>query len=147
MRERVASDPPSAGFLLYDLEGELFFGAAPELERVLAQTRRCAQAGVARHVLLRLKRVRNPDVVSLELFEHFLKQCRDEGPEVWLAGLQPDLLASFRRAGLTAWSPAGRLFPQAADEDSATLAAIRGIRAALSTQGVAAQSSRLYYLV
>lgn len=98
-------------------------------------------------MLLRLKRVRNPDVVSLELFEHFLKQCRDEGPEVWLAGLQPDLLASFRGAGLTASIPVGSLFPQAADEDPATLAAIRGIRAALSTPGVAAQSSGLYYPV
>src|SRR5213076_2799534 len=32
IRERVSSDPPCGRMLLYDLEGELFFGAAPQLE-------------------------------------------------------------------------------------------------------------------
>src|SRR5580658_1322838 len=34
VRERLPNDPVCASLLLYDLEGELFFGAAPELDRL-----------------------------------------------------------------------------------------------------------------
>jgi sulfate permease, SulP family len=35
VRRRAPADAPNNGFLIYDLEGELFFGAAPELNRYL----------------------------------------------------------------------------------------------------------------
>jgi SulP family sulfate permease len=131
VRERLPSDARDCGFLLYDLEGELFFGAGPELERTLLEIERHAQKSTSRHVLLRLKRVRNPDVVSLEHLEHFLKHAQSRNITVWLAGVRPDLLASFDRLQFWDWLPRDRVFPQGADEDSATLAAIRRIRAEL----------------
>jgi sulfate permease, SulP family len=74
VREKLADDPSCTSFILYDLEGELFFGAAPELERYLnALTDRAQVEGVSR-IVLRLKRVRNPDVVCLEQLEHFFKR-------------------------------------------------------------------------
>ena len=146
VRGRLPADPPNAGFLLYDLEGELFFGAAPELDRTFARIKRQAHDESVRHVILRLKRVRNPDVVSLEHFEFFFKQSLMDGVTVWLAGLQPDLLQSFERLGFPDWLPDERLFPQGADDDSATLAAIRHIRALLSGRWAQAED-RLYYLV
>lgn len=33
VRERVLADRPCTAMVIYDLEGELFFGAAPELDR------------------------------------------------------------------------------------------------------------------
>jgi SulP family sulfate permease len=33
VRERVPADPPYGGAIVYDLEGEAFFGSAPELDR------------------------------------------------------------------------------------------------------------------
>jgi SulP family sulfate permease len=146
VREKIPSDPPHSGFLLYDLHGELFFGAAPELDRTFAEIRHRAHSEAFRHVLLRLKRVRNPDVVSLEQFEHFLKQAQAGGLTVWLAGLQTDLLASFHRLNFLAWLPEERLFPQGHDEDSATLAAIRRIRVALAAENNATPD-RLTYRV
>jgi sulfate permease, SulP family len=146
VREKLPTDSANVGFLLYDLEGELFFGAAPELDRTFKQIERRAHEGGVRHVLLRLKRVRNPDVVSLERLEHFLKETQAEGIVVWLAGLQPDLIASFRRLNFGAWLPNDRIFPQGADEDSATLAAIRRIRAERPTEKTA-PADKLYYLV
>jgi sulfate permease, SulP family len=131
VRERLPSDARDCGFLLYDLEGELFFGAGPELERTLLEIERHAQKSTSGHVLLRLKRVRNPDVVSLEHLEHFLKHAQSRNITVWLAGVRPDLLASFDRLQFWDWLPRDRVFPQGADEDSATLAAIRRIRAEL----------------
>jgi len=146
VREKLPSDSENDGFLLYDLEGELFFGAAPELARTFEQINRRAHRAAIRHVLLRLKRVRNPDVVSLEHFEHFLKQAQAEGTAIWLAGIQPDLLESFRRLGFSAWLANARIFPQGSDEDSATLAAIRRIRAELPAES-SPSGGRLFYRV
>jgi SulP family sulfate permease len=145
VRERTRHDQPNAGFLLYDLEGELFFGAAPELERIFQDvTLRAAERG-QRHVVLRLKRVRHPDVVSLERFEHFLEQSAHHGLMVWLTGLQPDLLAAYDRLGFAEWLPRERVFPQGMDEDSSTLAAIRAVRSVLG--GRQQREEGLYYLV
>jgi len=105
VRGRLPTDPPPVGSVLYDLEGELFFGAAPELTRNFERIALRAKTEAIRHVLLRLKRVRNPDVVSLEQFEHFLKEAEAQGLTIWLAGVQADLLDSFRRLGFSAWLP------------------------------------------
>ena len=107
VRERLPSDCGDSGFLLYDLEGELFFGAGPELERTFLEIQHQAKASASRHVLLRLKRVRNPDVVSLEHLEHFLKHAQSQGIAVWLAGLRPDLLAAFDRLKVLGMVAAG----------------------------------------
>ena len=64
IRERLPEDAPCARMLLFSLEGELFFGSAPELEDHLAAIDQRAGPGV-RVVVLRLKRVRNPDAVCL----------------------------------------------------------------------------------
>jgi SulP family sulfate permease len=146
VRERLPSDARDCGFLLYDLEGELFFGAGPELERTLLEIERHAQKSTSRHVLLRLKRVRNPDVVSLEHLEHFLKHAQSGNITVWLAGVRPDLLASFDRLQFWDWLPRDRVFTQGTDEDSATLAAIRRMRAELHDAGET-PVRRLYYRV
>jgi len=146
VRERLPGDTPQPGYLMHDLEGELFFGAAPELERIFEDIERRAVAGNIRHVLLRLKRVRNPDVVSLEHFGHFLRTAQAHGLTLWLAGVQPDLLRAFGRLNFRAALPDERVFAQGKDDDSATLAAIRGIRKALSDVSQPS-TDRLYYLV
>ena len=40
VRERLEDDPACTAMLLYDLEGELFFGAAPELDRCFEKAER-----------------------------------------------------------------------------------------------------------
>ena len=128
VRERLPIDAPNDGFLMYDLEGELFFGAAPELSRYLTGVEQETRARKIKHVLLRLKRVRHPDVVSLEIFEHFLRQSEANGVKVWLSGLQPDLLKAFDRLKFHEWFPAERLFPSKLDEYSSTIDAVKRIR-------------------
>lgn len=146
VRTRRAADPISGDFLIYDLEGELFFGAAPELERIFNQIEALATQRGARHILLRLKRVRNPDVVSLELFEYFLKRSKAAGVTVWLASVRPDLLEAFRRLEFPSWLPEYRVFPQGQDDDSSTLAAIRVIHDAMP-DCTPASHDELYYQV
>lgn len=142
VRGRRPDDPRSAQFLVFDLEGELFFGAAPALGRCLDTILQHVERERLSHVVLRLKRVRHPDAACLERFEHFLKACADRGVTVRLAGLQPDLLAAARRVGFFNWYPEERVYPQGKDEDSATLAAIRAVYQELGHAGM----RPLYYL-
>jgi SulP family sulfate permease len=146
VRDRVPGDPANGGFVAYDLEGELFFGAAPDLDKTFELIEAQAHRQGVVYVLLRLKRVRHPDVVSLEHFEQFLKRAHAAGLSVWLAGVNPDLLDLFRRLNVSAWLPDDHVFPQRADDESATLAAIRRIRLELSGDE-ASEADRLVYMV
>jgi sulfate permease, SulP family len=157
VRERLPSDPPAAGFLLYDLEGELFFGAAPDLDRCLSEIAQRMTQHDLKYAVLRLKRVRNPDAVCLERLEHFLRAAGNSGLTFLLAGLRPDLLDALGRLRFLEWFAPECIFPQGKDEDSATLAAIRvvyghlgaAVPDALSQPGGAAPGAapRLYYRI
>ena len=148
VRERLPADTAAAEFALYDLEGELFFGAAPHFDRYLDTITHRIDRERLSHVVLRLKRVRHPDAVCLERLEHFLKACARRNVTVLLAGLQPDLDAAARRLGFFAWFPQDRVYIQGKDEDSATIAAIRAVYRELDAArgGTDARASRpLYY--
>jgi len=157
VRERLPGDPPCTAFVLYDLEGELFFGAAPELERYFAEIEQRVQSRGIRFVVLRLKRVRNPDVVCLERFEHFLRDAEKHGVVVLLAGVREDFLKAIGRLRFGDWYPKDHIFPQQGDEDSATLAAVRFVYKSLGDNNgcehckTVPQTERskdaLYYLV
>ena len=147
IRARRPDEVADQGFLIFDLEGELFFGIAPELERTFADIKdRLRQEGASK-LLLRLKRVRNPDVVMLERLERFLKELKAEGVEVWLAGLRADLLAAIKRLDFEGWFPADHLLAHGAEDYSATLTAVRDIRQRLEVDQPQTTDATLYYLV
>lgn len=125
VRERIPSDPPASTVAIYDLEGELFFGAAPELEKYVLGALATARAGGISHIVLRVKRVRNPDAVSLERLEQILKGARESGFTVLLAGIRPDLLRGMERLGWSEFLPREHWFPEQDVEFSATLGAVR----------------------
>jgi len=135
VRERLETDPPSQGVLIYNLEGELFFGAAPDVQRYLEEVLSAAKSGGASYVVLRLKRVRNPDVVALEQLDLFLKKARTNGISVYLAGVRKDLHAAILRAGITAHFPENHIFAEEELDFSATLNAIRHAYAQLAKEG------------
>jgi MFS superfamily sulfate permease-like transporter len=70
---------PARSVGIYDLEGELFFGAAPDLERHLRGAVNAARAQGIWQLVLRVKRVRDPDAVCLERLEHGLREAQAEG--------------------------------------------------------------------
>ena len=128
VRERLSSDPPCSSMIVFDLEGELFFGAAPELDHTLDESRRRAIQQGTRFIVLRLKRMRNPDVVCLERIEHFLKDAEKNGITVLLAGVRPDFLQAITRLRFQEWYTPDHIFPEEGeddDSDSATLKAVR----------------------
>jgi sulfate permease, SulP family len=146
VRERTTSDPPDPENVIYDLEGELFFGAAPELDRHLSELlERIESEDQGKIVILRLKRVRHPDVVCIERIEHFLRELTERGVTVLLAGVRPDTFAILKNVGFQAWFPAEHVFLEENQEFSATLKAVRYAHAKSTAERL--EEPELYYLV
>jgi SulP family sulfate permease len=89
VRERLPEDQACTAMKLYDLEGELFFGAAPELDRCFDHLKRRTEDENIHLALLRPKGTRNPDMVSLQPFDHFLHDMESRGVTVLLCGVRP----------------------------------------------------------
>lgn len=156
VRERVPGDPADPSTIIYDLEGELFFGAAPELDRHLSSIAERIKADDIKFVVLRLKRVRHPDVVCIERIDHFLTELSAHEVTVLLAGVRPDTLSVLKNVGLLNWFPEDRIFPEEDEEYSATLKAVRYAHAErvalesdapLRNNGEQVEDPALYYLV
>ena len=154
VRERLPNDPPCTAMLLYDLEGELFFGAAPELDRCFHQLKQRTRDENIKFVVLRLKRTRNPDMVSLERFDHFLHDMQARSVTVLLCGVRPEFAKSMRNLRFDDWLPADRVFPEEDEKFSATLKAVRSIYEALENNTcehcgplARVEQQALYYLV
>ena len=127
VRERLEEDPACTAMLLYDLEGELFFGAAPELDRCFEELKRRTKDENIHFVVLRLKRTRNPDMVALERFEHFLREMEKEGTTVLLCSVRPSFAKAMTNLRFQEWLPADRVFPEEDEKYSATLNAVRHV--------------------
>ena len=95
VREKQPGEPSCGKMVLLSLEGELFFGAAPELDDYFADLKRRVEQGV-RIVILRLKRIRNPDMVCLEKLQHFLEDVQAHKATVLLCGVRPDFAKTWR---------------------------------------------------
>jgi SulP family sulfate permease len=156
VRERISGDPADPSVIIYDLEGELFFGAAPELDRYLVALQQRIETDNVKFLVLRLKRVRDPDVVCIERIEHFLREERAHGVTVLLAGVRPDTLGLAKNVGFQRWFPEEHIFPEEDEQYSATLRAVRYAHAQLAAlnhhapvTGVDenADDPHLYYLV
>ena len=125
VRERLPGEPADPTIVIYDLEGELFFGAAPELDRYLQELRQRIEDDDAKFAVLRLKRVRHPDVVCIEHIEHFLREETARGVNILLAGVRLDTLTLLKNVGLDSWFQSEHVFPEEEVEYSATLKAVR----------------------
>jgi SulP family sulfate permease len=150
VRERLPADPASRDVLIIDLEGELFFGAAPDLERHLEAAAKQARLQDISHLVLRVKRVRNPDVVAIEVLEKFLREAQANGLTVLLAGVRADLQGAIERVGIGRYLPADLMFREEDEDYSATLKAIRKAIALRSETGLASgrpAAVGVYYLV
>jgi len=125
VRARIPADPPPSDVLILDIEGELFFGAKPDFEAFLQDAARQAKSRGINYLVLRLRRVRNPDAVALEALDVFLSEARAQGLTVLFAGVRPDLHAALKRIGITRHQDESLIFLEQDKDYSATLAAVR----------------------
>jgi SulP family sulfate permease len=124
VRERQPDDPLCTRMAVFSLEGDLFFGAAPELDEHLAELGRRAEQG-ARIIVLRLKRARTPDMVCLERLQHFLHDMRGRGVTVLLCGVREDFARALDDVLFRGILPPECLFLEDAATGSSTLRAVR----------------------
>jgi len=128
VRERLPDEPRTSPLLIYDLEGEFFFGAAPEFDRYLSDILDETERTGIRYVVLRIRRGRNPDVGAIEHLERFLREAERLQVTVLLAGLRPDFVKIMNNVGIHKWFPKERVFPEEHQTFSATLRAVRYAR-------------------
>jgi SulP family sulfate permease len=124
IRERQPDDPQCTVMALFSLEGELFFGAAPELDEHLAELARRVDQG-ARIVVLRLKRARNPDMVCLQRLQLFLQDMHARGVTVLFCGVREDFAQALTNVGFHQVLPPDCLFLEDTAVFSSTLRAVR----------------------
>jgi SulP family sulfate permease len=125
VRERVPEDPPCSAVIIWDLEGEVFFGSGPELDRCFDGLKQRAGNADIGFVVLRLKRTRNPDLVFLERLEHFCREMQRHGRTVLLCGVRPELAEAMNRLHFQDWLPAGTVFLEEEVLYSSTIKAVR----------------------
>jgi len=123
IRDRQPNDACCTRMVLLDLEGEFFFGAAPELDRYFDGLRRRSDLRV---IVLRVKRTRNPDIVCMERLQHFIVEMQNKGLVVLLCGVRPAFAQVMQNLRFQDFLPGDRVFLEdAAVLGSATLAAVR----------------------
>lgn len=120
VRERAPDDPACDRLIILSIEGQLFFGAAAELEAIFADVKARAKAGV-RVIVLRLKRAHNSDMVCLEHLQHFLRDMQAAGVVVLLCGVREELLEAMARLGFAEWLPDDRVFPEGSPGNGETM--------------------------
>jgi SulP family sulfate permease len=124
VRERQPSDPDCGKLVIFSLEGELFFGAAPLLAEFLDMLRQRVKQG-ARVLILRLKRTRNPDMVCLEMLQQFLEEMQDRKVPVLLCGIRSDFREALYNLRFHHWLPQDCVFLEDVTTGSSTLKAVR----------------------
>jgi SulP family sulfate permease len=124
VRERQPADPMCTRLAAFSVEGELFFGAAPEFEELLSELRRRAEQGT-RVVVLGLKQARNADMVCLESLRHFAEDMRARRVPVLLAGVRPEFSQLLRNLRSEQWLPPEQIFAEKPGAASSLLAAWR----------------------
>jgi SulP family sulfate permease len=156
IRERLAQDPKPTDLIISDLEGELFFGAGPELDALFDTLWNRVREDGVRFVILRVKRTRNPDMVCMERFEHFLREAQQAQVTVLVCGIRPDFATALDKLHFTRWFPAAQLLPEEDETFSATLRAVRIVYDRLGRKvrvpaadpaQAEAREKELYYLV
>jgi len=124
VRERQPTDFQCTKMALFSLEGELFFGAAPELEEFFEDLTQRANSGI-RIIVLRLKRARNPDMVCLDILQRFLEDMQARRVTVLLCGIREDFAQALYNLRFHHWLPPECLFLEEAATGSSTLRAVR----------------------
>lgn len=92
--ELESSNVPSV--LLLNLQGELFFAAAEELQTGLL---RVLDSG-PRVIVLRVQEAYNVDATTAGAIAHVAEQARKRGSRLLLCGVRPGMYSTFERAGL-----------------------------------------------
>jgi SulP family sulfate permease len=133
IRELQSSDTRCKFIRIYNLEGELFFGSAPEFERLLESIDESINPEL-RVLILRLKRARNPDAVCMQILQRFIHRMHATGRTVMLTGVSRDVLQVFANVGILELVGARNVFREESDIWASTIEALQEAYALLGNE-------------
>jgi SulP family sulfate permease len=128
VRERERGEPVDQRVLIFGLEGEMFFGSVLAIDEHLDEIAHRA----TEVVVLRVKRIRNPDAVGLYELAQFVRQMHARGVRLLLAGARQDLMDGLRKTGLLDEIGEDQVFTERALRGISTVEAIRAAYAHLA---------------
>ncbi len=98
VRETPEGTPQTQEVVLMNLQGELFFAAAEELQAELLRV----LEGSARFLVVRVQEAYNLDATSAAAIGHVAARARGLGGRLVLCGVRPGMYGTLERAGLIA---------------------------------------------
>jgi SulP family sulfate permease len=124
IREKQPGDPDCDRLLLFGLEGELFFGAEPELQKHFLAIEQAA-VGNVRVVILLLKWARNPDAAFLNLLTRLDRRLGRRNVTFLISGVQSDLSKALAGTGADSGLGAHRIFCDGSNNGSSAYDAVK----------------------
>lgn len=140
IRERSPEDPVCDRLVVYGVEGELFFGAEPEIEKHLSAIQNAipvssvapscegetnSATSASRVVILMLRQARNPDGAFLNLLAEFHESLSRRNATLILYGVQSDLSKALASTGLDEQIGKQHIFPVSPEVNGASREAVR----------------------
>jgi SulP family sulfate permease len=133
IRERRPGDSTCPLIQIYNFEGELFFGSAPEFESHLESIEERLDDSV-RILVLRVKRVRNPDAVCMHLLKEFIDRVSERGVTLCLSGVRDGFFTTLAKVGIVEQLGEDRVFREASQVWTSTSTAIEWAHAQLGDE-------------
>ncbi len=122
VRERHLQDEGCSKLRIFNFEGELFFGSGPQFESHLESIE--DSLGDVRILILRVKHLRNPDAVCLQLLHDFIDRVKARGVDVCLSGVRGGFFATLSKVGIVDQLGADRVFREVSQVWTSTATAI-----------------------
>ena len=124
IREVVSSDIRCSYIRVFNFEGEMFFGCAPELERQLDSI--CEEAPESlKVVILRLKRVNNPDAVCMDVLQRFVEKMHGRSVVIMLSGIRETMAQTLKNVGITQLVGQENIFREESEIWASTVTAMK----------------------
>lgn len=154
IRERVDGDPICSRLKLYNFEGELFFGSSPEFEAQLEQIEESLTDDV-RVVIIRIKHLRNPDAVCMDLLERFIERMQERKIKLALSGVREAFYRVLDRSGIVDKLGEDKVFRELSQVWSSTTTAMQWAYQELGNEqcehcprrGISATDDRTWYFM
>jgi SulP family sulfate permease len=124
IREAIPSDLRCSYIRILNIEGELFFGCAPELERQLKEFEETLPDSL-KLIVLRMRRANNPDAVCIHVMEAFVRRMKDRTVTVMFSGVHASMARTMQNVGLDQVVGAENIFREETEVWASTFTAMK----------------------
>ncbi|MEQ1828163.1 MAG: SulP family inorganic anion transporter [Pirellula sp.] len=124
IREVTPDDMRCSFLRVINVEGEMFFGCGPELERQMEQVVDESPESL-RVIILRLKRANNPDAVCMDVLERFIAKMHRRKVIVMLSGIRSDMAKTLSNVGIDQLVGINNVFPEESEIWVSTFTAMK----------------------